>query len=103
MHEVALVADQLSVDTAPVLTVLGLADKVTTGAGAVGVSAAGVAVAGVAAELMAALGLIGLTDVADPHAARPSTVNPTMNFNARAGLKRPPRRIKIIMGLQINL
>ena len=57
MQEVALVADQLKVDAAPFVTVLGLADKVTAGAGAVGVWAAGLAVAGVAAaELMAALG-----------------------------------------------
>ena len=55
-----MVADQLKVEAAPLLTVLGLADKVTAGAGAVGVWAAGVEVAGVAAaaELMAALELV---------------------------------------------
>ena len=35
VHEVALVADQVSVELAPLATVLGLADKVTTGAGGV--------------------------------------------------------------------
>ena len=35
VHEVAFVADQVSVELAPLATVLGLADKVTTGAGGV--------------------------------------------------------------------
>ena len=35
VHAVALVADQVSVELAPLATVLGLADKVTTGAGGV--------------------------------------------------------------------
>jgi hypothetical protein len=35
VQEVALVADQLKIESAPFLTVLGLADKVTAGAGAV--------------------------------------------------------------------
>jgi hypothetical protein len=35
VQEVALVADQVKVELAPLATVLGLADKVTTGAGAV--------------------------------------------------------------------
>ena len=35
VHEVALVADQFKVELAPLATVLGLADKVTTGAGGV--------------------------------------------------------------------
>ena len=34
VHEVALVAAQVSVELAPLATVLGPADKVTTGAGA---------------------------------------------------------------------
>ncbi len=34
-HEVAVAADQLSVELLPLATVLGLADKVTVGAGAV--------------------------------------------------------------------
>ncbi len=34
-HEVAFVADQLSVELLPLATVLGLADKVTVGAGEV--------------------------------------------------------------------
>jgi hypothetical protein len=60
VHEVAFVADQLKVEAAPFVTVLGLADKVTAGAGVVGVWAAGLAVAGVAAaaEVMAALDLV---------------------------------------------
>jgi len=106
VQEVALVADQLNVEAAPFVTVLGLADKVTAGAGAAGVWAAGVEVAGVAAaaELMAALELVWFTDVSDPHpASELSAVNPTMNFNARAGLKRPSRRMEIIMGLPINV
>ena len=35
VQEVALVADQVKVELAPLATVLGLADKVTTGAGGV--------------------------------------------------------------------
>jgi hypothetical protein len=35
VHAVALVADQVRVELAPLATVLGLADKVTTGAGGV--------------------------------------------------------------------
>lgn len=35
VHEVAFVADQVSVELPPLATVLGLADKVTTGAGGV--------------------------------------------------------------------
>ena len=35
VHEVALVADQVSVELPPLATVLGLADRVTTGAGGV--------------------------------------------------------------------
>ena len=35
VHEVALVAAQVSVELPPLATVLGLADNVTTGAGAV--------------------------------------------------------------------
>ena len=35
VHEVAFVADQVSVELPPLATVLGLADNITTGAGAV--------------------------------------------------------------------
>jgi hypothetical protein len=35
VHEVAFAADQVSVELPPLATVLGLADKVTTGAGGV--------------------------------------------------------------------
>ncbi len=35
MHEVALVDDQLSIDVAPLVTVLGVAVRVTDGAGVV--------------------------------------------------------------------
>jgi hypothetical protein len=106
VHEVAFVAAQLKVAVAPLFTVLGLADNVTAGAGAVGVWAAGAEVAGAAAaaELMAALELVWFTDASDPHpASAESAVNPTMNFNTRAGLKRPPRRMEIIMCLPINV
>ncbi len=38
VHEVALVADQLTVELAPLTTVLGLAVTVTVGAGVTGVT-----------------------------------------------------------------
>ncbi len=40
LQEVVLVDDQVNVDAAPLLTVLGVAEKLTVGAGAVTVTAA---------------------------------------------------------------